>query len=130
MAGIPHPWFDWGNSIPDFLAQLRQDLHNRGIDPAGAGANGRAQAKGYLRSCMRGRTLEWFDEEITTKTNWELTNLTDGTGQANLVAVNGRTALQIGADGLNEALGQPGNAIVKLRAVEDPWNEDWRIAGG
>ncbi|UZO01018.1 uncharacterized protein OCT59_012127 [Rhizophagus irregularis] len=77
-----------------------------------------------------GRTLEWFDEEITTKTNWELTNLTDGTGQANLVAVNGRTAIQIGADGLNEALGQPGNAIVKLRAVEGPWDEDWRIAGG
>jgi hypothetical protein len=79
---------------------------------------------------MRGRTLEWFDEEITTKQNWELVNLTDGTGQANLVAVNGRTALQIGADGLNEALGQPGNAIVKLRAVEGPWDEDWRIAGG
>ena len=47
-----------------------------------------------------------------------------------MVAVNGRTAVQIGADGLNEALGQPGNAIVKLRAVEDPWNEDWRVAGG
>ncbi len=130
MAGIPHPWFDWDDSIPDFLVQLRLDLQNRGIDPAGAGANGRAQAKGYLRSCMRGRTLEWFDEEITTKTNWELTNLTDGTGQANLVAVNGCTAVQIGADGLNEALGQPGNAIVKLRAVEDPWNEDWHVAGG
>src|SRR5581483_2004602 len=130
MAGIPHPYFDWNDSIPDFLAQLRLDLQNRGIDPAGAGANERAQALGHLRACMRGRTLEWFDEEITTKTNWELTNLTDGTGQANLVAVNGRTALQIGADGLNEALGQPGNAIVKLRAVGDPWNEDWRVAGG
>src|SRR6266498_4808226 len=79
---------------------------------------------------MRGRTLEWFDEEITTKTNWELTNLTDGTGQANLVAVNRRTAVQIGADSLNEALGQPGNAIVKLRAVEDLWNEDWCVASG
>ncbi|PKY20101.1 hypothetical protein RhiirB3_433326, partial [Rhizophagus irregularis] len=90
MAGIPHPYFDWDDSIPDFLAQLRLDLQNRGIDPAGAGGNGRAQALGHLRACMRGRTLEWFDEEITTKTNWELTNLTDGTGQANLVAVNGR----------------------------------------
>ena len=44
--------------------------------------------------------------------------------QANLVAVNGRTAVQIGADSLNETLGQPRNAIVKLRAVKDPWNED------
>ncbi|CAB5188854.1 unnamed protein product [Rhizophagus irregularis] len=50
--------------------------------------------------------------------------------QANLVAVNGRTAVQIGVNALNEAVGQPGNAIVKLRAVEDTWNEDWRIADG
>ena len=53
---------------------------------------------------MRGRILEQFDEEITTKTNWKLTNLTDGIGQANLVAVNRRIAVQIGADRLNEAL--------------------------
>src|SRR5437868_5701002 len=79
---------------------------------------------------MRGRILEWFDDEITTKQNWELVNLTNGTGQANLVAVNGRNAGQISADGLNEALGQAGNAIVKLGAVEGPWDEDWRIAGG
>ena len=58
MAGIPHPYFDWDDSIPDFLAQLRLDLQNRGIDPAGAGANGRAQALGHLRACMRGRTLK------------------------------------------------------------------------
>jgi hypothetical protein len=79
---------------------------------------------------MRGRTLEWFDDEITTKQNWELANLLDNTGQGNLVAVNGRTAVQIGANGINEALNQPGNAIVKLRVVEGSWDEDWRIAGG
>ncbi|CAB4407378.1 unnamed protein product [Rhizophagus irregularis] len=133
MAGIPHPYFDWDDSIPDFLAQLRLDLQNRGIDPndnAAGPPTGRDNALGHLRACMRGRTLEWFDDEITTKQNWELTNLLDNTGQANLVAVNGRTAVQIGANALNEAVGQPGNAIVKLRAVEDAWNEDWRIAGG
>ncbi|GES85299.1 hypothetical protein GLOIN_2v1778046 [Rhizophagus clarus] len=91
MAGIPHPYFDWDDSIPDFLAQLRLDLQNRGIDPndnAGGPPTGRDNAIGHLR------------------------------------------ALQIGANALNEAVGQPGNAIVKLRAVEDAWNEDWRIAGG
>src|SRR5207244_10104877 len=36
----------------------------------------------------------------------------------------------IGTDELNESHGQLENAIVKLRAVEDPWDEDWRIAGG
>ena len=79
---------------------------------------------------MRGRTLEWFDDEITTKQNWKLTNLLDNIGQANLVAVNGRIVVQIRVNALNEAVSQPGNAIVKLRAVEDAWNEDWRIAGG
>src|SRR3954469_7787105 len=33
MTGIPHSYFDWDDSIPDFLAQLRLDLHNREIDP-------------------------------------------------------------------------------------------------
>ncbi|UZO26597.1 uncharacterized protein OCT59_018811 [Rhizophagus irregularis] len=133
MAGIPHLYFDWDDSIPDFLAQLRLDLQNREIDPNDNVAGlptGRDNAIGHLRACMRGRTLEWFDDEITTKQNWKLTNLLDNTRQANLVAVNGRTAIQIGANALNEAVGQPENAIVKLRAVEDAWNEDWRIAGG
>ncbi|CAI2188360.1 13124_t:CDS:2 [Funneliformis geosporum] len=81
---------------------------------------------------MRRRTLEWFDEEITTKQNWELTNLTDGTGQTNLVAVNGCNAGQIGADGLNETLRQPGNTIVKLRAFGNfyPKQADQAIAEG
>ncbi len=133
MTGILQLFFDWDDDIPDFLAKLRLYLQNQSVDltdNAGGPPTGRDQAIGYLRGCMRGRTLEWFDDEITTKQNWELVNLTDGTGQANLVAVNGRNAGQIGADGLNEALGQAGNAIVKLRAVEGPWDEDWHIAGG
>ena len=105
-------------------------MQNRGIDPAGAGANGRAQVIGHLRACMRGRTLEWFDEEITTKQNWELQNLLDGTAQATLQGVNGLNAGAIGVNGINEANGQPGNVIVKLRAVEGPWDEDWHVAGG
>ena len=123
MAGIPQPFFDWGDDIPDFLAKLRLYLQNQGVDPAdavGGPPTGRDQAIGYLRGCMRGRTLEWFDDEITTKQNWKLTNLLDNTGQGNLVAVNGRTAVQLGANLLNEAVNQPGNAIVKLRAVEGP----------
>ncbi|CAG8674021.1 10994_t:CDS:2, partial [Racocetra fulgida] len=49
--------------------------------------------------------------------------------KANLVAVNGRTAVQIRNQALNEALGQLGTTIVKLRAVEGPWDENWHIAG-
>ncbi|CAG8770752.1 7466_t:CDS:1, partial [Racocetra fulgida] len=40
--------------------------------------------------------------------------------QANLVAINEQIAVQIGNQALNEALGQPGTTIVKLRAVKDP----------
>ncbi len=90
----------------------------------GGPPTGRKVAIGYLRRCMRRRVLEWFDEEITTKQNWELANLLDNTEQANLIAVNGRTAVQIGNQALNEAFDQPGTAIIKLRVVEGPWDED------
>ena len=33
MAG-EHPYFDWDDNIPDFLAQLRLEFQKRGIDPA------------------------------------------------------------------------------------------------
>ncbi|GBC35312.2 hypothetical protein GLOIN_2v1778046 [Rhizophagus irregularis DAOM 181602=DAOM 197198] len=33
MVGIPHLYFDWNDSIPDFLVQLRLNLQNWGIDP-------------------------------------------------------------------------------------------------
>jgi hypothetical protein len=61
MAGTPQPFFDWGDDIPDFLAKLRLYLQNQGVDPAdnaGGPPTGREVAIGYLRGCMRGRTLE------------------------------------------------------------------------
>ncbi|CAG8856540.1 4993_t:CDS:2, partial [Gigaspora margarita] len=93
-----------GDDIPDFLARLRLYLQNQSVNPANNAAGP--------------PTGREFDEEITTKQNWELANLLDNTGQANIVAINGRTAIQIGANRINKALNQPGNAIVKLRAVE------------
>ncbi|CAI2176905.1 1524_t:CDS:2 [Funneliformis geosporum] len=80
------------DSIPDFLVKLRLYLQNQDVNPAdnvGGPPTGREVAIGYLKGCMRGRALEWFDEEITTKQNWKLANLFDNTGQNNLVAVNG-----------------------------------------
>ena len=70
MAGISQPFFDWDDSISDFLAKLRLYLQNQGInlaDNAGGPSTGREVAIGYLRGCIRGRALEWFDKEITTK---------------------------------------------------------------
>src|SRR6266498_6083662 len=56
MAEIPHPYFDWGDSIPDFLMQLKLDLQNRGIDPNDNVADlsiERDNAIRHLRACMR-----------------------------------------------------------------------------
>jgi hypothetical protein len=56
MAGIPQPFFDWGDDIPDFLAKLRLYLQNQGVDladNAGAPVIGRNQTIGYLRGCKR-----------------------------------------------------------------------------
>ncbi|CAG8459553.1 631_t:CDS:2 [Cetraspora pellucida] len=88
--------------IPDFLAKLRLYLQNQGINLAD-NVEGPPMRREVAIGYLRG---------------------------CKLVAVNGRTAVQIKNQALNEALGQPSNAIVKLRAVKGPWDEDWRIAGG
>ncbi|PKY41766.1 hypothetical protein RhiirA4_455423 [Rhizophagus irregularis] len=117
MAGIPQPFFNWDDRVDP-------------ADNAGDPPTEREVAIGYLRDCMRGRALEWFDEEITTKQNWELANLLDNTGQANnhrhLPVL--RPVYPLVRNLLRKR--QPETAIVKLRAVEGSWDEDWRIAGG
>ncbi|RIB04723.1 hypothetical protein C2G38_2221521 [Gigaspora rosea] len=125
MAGNPLPTFSGkrDESIPDFLAHLRAELEGRNIDVAdGAGGPpaGRVITKGLLRGCMRGKALEWYDENITTKQNFELHNLLDNTGQANIQAVATRTRAQLGNQALREANGRHGNVIIPLRATNDP----------
>ncbi|CAI2180683.1 12546_t:CDS:2 [Funneliformis geosporum] len=60
----------WDDDISDFLAKLRLYLQNQGVnsvDNAGSPPTGKEVVIGYLRGCMSERTLEWFDEEITTR---------------------------------------------------------------
>jgi len=69
MAGIPQPFFDWDDDIPNFLAKLRLYLQNQGVDPAdnaGGPPTGRDQAIGYLLGVLRifivntyGRIFAW-----------------------------------------------------------------------
>ncbi|CAG8667060.1 9356_t:CDS:1, partial [Paraglomus brasilianum] len=91
------PTYSGDENLEKFLAQFRAEVEARGINVAdGAGApTGRDVGKGLLRGCMRGRLLEWYDENITTKQNFELCNLLDNTGQATIQLVAGRTAVQI-----------------------------------
>jgi len=132
MATNQLPTYSGDENLEEFLAQFRAEVEARGINVAdGAGAPaGRDVGKGLLRGCMRGRLLEWYDENITTKQNFELCNLLDNTGQATIQLVAGRTAVQIGNQAINQANGRAGDEIIPLRANADPWNEDWSIAGG
>ncbi|CAG8657084.1 1832_t:CDS:1 [Paraglomus brasilianum] len=132
MATNQLPTYSGDENLEEFLAQFRAEVEARGINVAdGAGAPaGRDVGKGLLRGCMRGRLLEWYDENITTKQNFELCNLLDNTGQATIQLVAGRTAVQIGNQAINQANGRAGDEIIPLRANANPWNEDWSIAGG
>ncbi len=61
QINMPQPFFDWDDSISDFLAKLRLYLQNQGVDLADnvrGPSIGREVAIGYLRGCMRGRALE------------------------------------------------------------------------
>ncbi|CAJ0841780.1 2070_t:CDS:2, partial [Entrophospora sp. SA101] len=69
---------------------------------------------------------DWYERTIHGK-NWELRNLLDNTAQANLGAVQGQNAGQLGAQALNRANGQNGNVIIPAHTVFD---EDWSFADG
>ncbi|CAI2187895.1 9193_t:CDS:2, partial [Funneliformis geosporum] len=66
------------SSLKSQLYQARKDVRDKGkyissvnsADNTGGLPTGREVAIGYLRGCMSGRTLEWFDEKITIKINW------------------------------------------------------------
>ncbi|CAG8494956.1 21405_t:CDS:2 [Cetraspora pellucida] len=108
MASNPLPTFlgKHDKSISDFLAHLRAELEGRNInvaDRAGGSLAERVITKSLLYSCMREKALEWYDENITTKQNFELHNLLDNTGQANIQAVATHTGAQLGNQALHEA---------------------------
>ncbi|CAG8540833.1 12122_t:CDS:2, partial [Cetraspora pellucida] len=87
--------------ISDFFAKLRLYLQNQGVNPAD-NVGGLPTGREIAIGYLRGYMKERALEY---------------------------TVVQIGNQALNKALGQPGNTIVKLRAVEGSWNEDWRITG-
>ncbi|PKC56161.1 hypothetical protein RhiirA1_446632 [Rhizophagus irregularis] len=66
MAGIPHLYFDWNDSIPDFLVQLRLNLQNWGIDPNDNIADPpirRDNAIGHLRARWKALVLDFIGEK-------------------------------------------------------------------
>lgn len=72
-------------------------IHGLGINPAdGAGGppNGEQRTLGLFRASLSGDAGKWFDETFLGK-HWELYNLYDNHGQANLAGIAGRNMGQL-----------------------------------
>ncbi|CAJ0756030.1 15975_t:CDS:2 [Entrophospora sp. SA101] len=88
----------------EHIEEFRLWLVGSGID-VGAGHANRINAHGVFIASLKGDAKDWYERTIHGK-NWELRNLLDNTAQANLAAVQGRNAGQIGVQALNRANGQ------------------------
>ncbi|CAJ0833396.1 14298_t:CDS:2 [Entrophospora sp. SA101] len=109
----------------EHIEEFRLWLVGSGID-VGAGHANRINAHGVFIASLKGDAKDWYERTIHGK-NWELRNLLDNTAQANLGAVQGQNAGQLGAQALNRANGQNGNVIIPAHTVFD---EDWSFADG
>ncbi|CAJ0912940.1 7940_t:CDS:2, partial [Entrophospora sp. SA101] len=109
----------------EHIEEFRLWLVGSGID-VGAGHANRINAHGVFIASLKGDAKDWYERTIHGK-NWELRNLLDNTAQANLAAVQGRNASQIGVQALNRANGQNGNVVIPAHTVFD---EDWSFADG
>ncbi|CAJ0838839.1 692_t:CDS:2 [Entrophospora sp. SA101] len=109
----------------EHIEEFRLWLVGSGID-VGAGHANRINAHGVFIASLKGDAKDWYERTIHGK-NWELRNLLDNTAQANLAAVQGRNAGQIGVQALNRANGQNGNVVIPAHTVFD---EDWSFADG
>ncbi|CAJ0748590.1 3123_t:CDS:2 [Entrophospora sp. SA101] len=84
----------------EHIEEFRLWLVGSGID-IGAGHANRINAHGVFIASLKGDARRTIHGK-----NWELRNLLDNTAQANLAAVQGRNASQIGVQALNRANGQ------------------------
>ncbi|CAJ0651605.1 2446_t:CDS:2 [Entrophospora sp. SA101] len=105
----------------EHIEEFRLWLVGSGID-IGAGHANRINAHGVFIASLKGDARRTIHGK-----NWELRNLLDNTAQANLGAVQGRTAPQLGIQALNRANGQAGNIVIPAHTVFD---EDWSFADG
>jgi len=76
--------------IDSFIHLFRGYLHAIGVDPV---VNG-DQALGIFRACFKGEAGIWYDEHILGK-NWQLYNLFNNHGQANIAGIRGRSMAQL-----------------------------------
>ena len=90
MAGYPPPKFHGtaGEDPADYIRDLRQWCEASPNHDPNAGHQHRIRIDGLFESGLKDYAKDWYDIEIKGR-NWELQNISDNTGIANIGAING-----------------------------------------
>ncbi|CAG8634663.1 8186_t:CDS:2 [Paraglomus brasilianum] len=144
MAGYAPPLF-YGKAREDpeeWIRDFRQYCEASGLDPL-ADARTRVRIHGLFETCLRDDAKDWYETHLKNK-NWELQNISDNTGLADLGAINGlanNNALRNinanqfrgGALQIRNTVPADNNAIaihVPLVPAHTVFDENWLISGG
>ncbi|CAJ0745480.1 6858_t:CDS:2 [Entrophospora sp. SA101] len=141
MAGYELPKFRGraGEDPEVFLTEFQRWCETANYDP-GVGHRMRMRIHGIFETCLLDDAKDWYETNVKGK-NWELVNISDNCGHANLNALNGLTNNQIRAINANQFRGgslqirntapangnQPAIPLVPPHTV---WHEDWLTSGG
>ena len=143
MAGYPPPKFHGtaGEDPADYIRDLRQWCEASPNHDPNAGHQHRIRIDGLFESGLKDYAKDWYDIEIKGR-NWELQNISDNTGIANIGAINGlanNNALRaINANQFRGGALHTRNTVpADNNAIANPivpghtiWEEDWSISGG
>ncbi|PKC52483.1 hypothetical protein RhiirA1_515180, partial [Rhizophagus irregularis] len=143
MAGYPPPKFHGlaGEDPADYIRDLRQWCEASPNHDPNAGHQHRIRIDGLFESGLKDYARDWYETEIKGR-NWELHNISDNTGLANIGAINGlanNNALRAinanqfrgGALHIRNTVPADNNAIANpIVPGHTVWEEDWSISGG
>ena len=89
MAGYPPPKFHGlaGEDPADYIRDLRQWCEASPNHDPNAGHQHRIRIDGLFESGLLDYAKDWYETEIKGR-NWELQNISDNTGLANIGAIN------------------------------------------
>ncbi|CAB4401221.1 unnamed protein product [Rhizophagus irregularis] len=130
-----------GEDPADYIRDLRQWCEASPNHDPNAGHQYRIRIDGLFESGLLDYAKDWYKTEIKGR-NWELQNISDNTGLANIGAINGlanNNALRaINANQFRGGALHTRNTVpADNNAIANPivpghtvWEEDWSISGG
>ena len=142
MAGYAPPLFygKAGEDPEEWIRDFRQYCEASRLDPL-ADARTRVRIHGLFETCLRDDAKDFYETHLKNK-NWELQNISDNTGLADLGAINGlanNNALRNinanqfrgGALQIRNTVPADNNAIATLLVpAHTVFDEDWLISDG